>query len=177
MGIVVMFVAGLLGWTLLEWVIHGGMGHLLNTFITPIHAVHHHDPYAVFALGAWLPSAAILVLLLGLFGMAPGTAFYLGLFCGFGTYEFIHYRMHFAPTLMPFERRLRDHHMVHHLRRSRMCLGVVTTFWDRVFGTEPPPSELAALCASVRDVAPLTGPSNLHRAVASAASSVRNFRR
>ncbi len=162
-----MFGAGLLSWTLLEYIIHGWMAHLHDTFVTPIHAVHHRDPHAVFAIKAWLPSIATMVLLLALFGGAPGVMFYFGLLCGFVAYELLHYRIHFASNLMPMERRLRDHHLVHHLRRPRMCLGVVTSFWDKVFGTEPAREELAALCASVKDVPPLTGPSNLQRLVSS----------
>ncbi len=171
---VVLFVAGLLSWTLLEYAIHGWMAHLRDTFVTPVHAVHHRDPRAVFAIGTWLPSVAVLALLLGLFGRAPGVVFYFGLLCGFVAYEILHYRLHFASTLMPFERRLRNHHLVHHLRRPRMCLGVVTGFWDKVFGTEPAPEELAALYASVRNVQPLTGPSNLHRLISSVLSLGRN---
>jgi dihydroceramide fatty acyl 2-hydroxylase len=164
------FMAGLLSWTLLEYVIHGCMAHLLKTFVTPVHAVHHRDPYAVFAISAWPPVVVVLVLLFSIFGPAPGVIYYLGLLCGFAAYEIVHYRIHFASSLMPFEQRLRDHHLVHHLRRPRMCLGVVTSFWDRMFGTEPSPQELAALYASVKDVPPLTGPSNLHRVVASIVS-------
>src|SRR5579864_8806365 len=120
------FLVGLLSWTLLEYAIHGWMAHLHQTFVTPIHAVHHRDPHAVFAIGTWLPTVAVLALLLGIFGRAPGVIFYCGLLCGFAAYEILHYRLHFAHTLMPFERGLRDHHLVHHLRRSTMCLGVVT---------------------------------------------------
>jgi len=163
----VSFVAGLLSWTLLEYVIHGWMAHLHNTFVTPIHAVHHRDPRAVFAIRAWPGTIAVFALLLGLFGLAPGVIFYFGLFCGFAAYEVLHYRLHFARHLMAFERRLRDHHLVHHLRRPMMCLGVVTSFWDKVFGTQPAQEELTALYASVKNVAPLAGPSNLHQLVSS----------
>ena len=171
---VISFGAGLLSWTLLEYAIHGWMAHLSDTFVTPVHAVHHRDHSAVFAIGTWLPVLAILVLLLAFFGRAPGVVFYFGLLCGFVAYEIVHYRIHFASTLMPFERHLRDHHLVHHLRRPRMCLGVVTRFWDQVFGTEPAPEELAALYTSVRNVRPLSGPSNLHRLVSMLLSMGRN---
>ncbi len=155
------FTAGLLSWTLLEYLIHGVLGHLYNTFVTPLHAVHHRDPRAVFAIGAWIPSLAVMALLLAVFGLAAEVLFYLGLLCGFFAYEIEHYRLHFAHRLLRFERRLRERHLVHHLRRSTMCLGVVSDLWDRIFGTEPDSQELAALCASVRNIAPLGGPSNL----------------
>jgi dihydroceramide fatty acyl 2-hydroxylase len=171
---VAIFAAGLLSWTLLEYAIHGGMAHLHKTFVTPIHAAHHRDPHAVFAIGSWLPSIAILVLLYSLFGCAPGVVFYFGLLCGFGAYEIVHYRLHFARALMPWEHRLRARHLVHHLRRSRMWLGVTTSLWDRVFGTQPSREEFAALYASVKDVAPLSGPSNLHSLISAMLSSGRS---
>ena len=165
-----MFIAGLLGWTLLEYIIHGSMAHLHNTFITPIHAVHHRDPRAVFAIGAWLPSAMIALVLPLAFGWAPGVVFYEGLLCGFIAYEVVHYRLHFARALTPYERRLRSRHLVHHLRQPRKCLGVVSSFWDRLFGTEPGREELADLYRSVQDVQPLSGYSNIHQLVASLVS-------
>lgn len=169
-----MFATGLASWTLLEYAIHGGMGHLHQTFVTPIHAAHHRDPHAVFAIGTWLPSAAVLAALVALFGSAPGVFFYLGLLTGFAAYEVIHYRIHFARRLTRVEQRLHAHHLVHHLRRPKKCLGVTTSLWDRVFGTEPSPQEAAALYASVRDLPPLTGPSNLHSMLSSFFSARRN---
>ncbi len=171
---VAMFVAGLLGWTLLEYAIHGGMAHLHQTFISPIHAMHHRDPHAVFAIGTWLPSLVVLAVLVVLFGTAPGVIFYFGLLCGFAAYEVIHYRIHFASRLTSIEQRLRAHHLVHHLRRPQHCLGVTTGLWDRVFGTELSPREAPALYASVRDLPPLTGPSNLHLMISSFLSASRN---
>jgi len=167
-----MFGAGLLSWTLLEYAVHGWMGHIYNTFVTPIHAVHHRDPRAVFAIGTWLPSVLVAVILLIAFGFGP-FIFYLGLLAGFAAYEVIHYRIHFSARLTPVETRLRAHHLVHHLRRPKMCLGVTTSFWDRVFGTEPAGPELAALYASVRSVPRLEGPSNLGILIAALGSARR----
>ena len=171
---VAIFGAGLASWTLLEYAIHGWMGHLYNTFVTPIHAVHHRDPRAVFAIRTWPPSLAILALLLALFGWAAGVVFYLGLLAGFAAYEIIHYRLHFCARLTPLEARLRRHHLVHHLRRPKLCLGVTTAFWDRVFGTDPSPREAAALYASVKDAPPLDGPTNLGRLISTLSFTGRN---
>src|ERR1700719_2468628 len=46
------FIAGLFAWTLLEYVIHGVLGHAHRTFVSGLHEVHHRDPRAGFALGA-----------------------------------------------------------------------------------------------------------------------------
>jgi len=167
-----MFGAGLMSWTLFEYAVHGWMGHIYKTFVTPIHAVHHRDPRAVFAIGTWLPAALVAVILLA-HGWSPAACFYLGLLAGFAAYEVIHYRIHFSARLTPVETRLRTHHLVHHLRRPKMCLGVTTSFWDRVFGTEPAGPELAALYASVRSVPPIEGPSNLGILIAALGSARR----
>ncbi|SRR5579875_425929 len=168
-----MFAAGLLSWTLLEYAIHGWMAHLHGTFVTPMHAGHHRDPRAVFAIGAWPPSTAIAAVLFAFFGLAPGAVFYYGLLCGFIAYEIIHYRLHFAAALTPYERGLRDRHIVHHLRRPMMCLGVISGFWDRLFGTEPAPHELSALRASLGEIRPLSGPTNFHQMVSWVLSSFK----
>ena len=49
------FAAGLFAWTIVEYVIHGVLGHAHRTFVTELHNVHHRDPRAVFAMGAWIP--------------------------------------------------------------------------------------------------------------------------
>jgi len=69
------FAAGLFAWTLLEYVIHGVLGHAHRTFVTPLHAVHHRDPRAVFALGAWIPAAVVLGGAWVVFGVTPAVVF------------------------------------------------------------------------------------------------------
>ena len=159
---IALFVVGVFSWTFVEYLIHGWMSHVFKTFATPLHAVHHKDPTAVFTLGAWPPTAALWV---GLFlwrGWSSGVIFYSGLVCGFAAYEFLHYRIHYARSGSALESRLRAHHLVHHERRPDACFGVTTTLWDRIFGSEPEASEMARLSASVSQT-PLTAPSNLRR--------------
>ena len=90
------FVAGLFAWTLLEYIIHGVLAHSHRTFVTPLHNEHHVDPRAVFAMRAWIPTAIVLIVLLTIFGMAPGMIFLFGIVAGFAVYEYVHYRIHFA---------------------------------------------------------------------------------
>ncbi len=93
---VMIFIAGLFAWTLVEYVIHGVLGHAHRTFVTSLHDVHHRDPRAVFALGAWIPTAVVLAGATAWFGLAPGVVFYGGIVCGFAVYEYVHYRIHFV---------------------------------------------------------------------------------
>lgn len=165
---IAIFAAGLLGWTFLEYAIHGWLSHRLHTFATPLHAAHHRNPHAVFALGAWpAAAAAAAALVLGL-GLGAVSVFYLGLLSGFAAYEAIHYRLHFARPRNRWEASLRRHHLAHHLEDSGRCFGVTTRLWDRVFGTDLP-----AVRPGLDEIAPLTGPSNLGTLAAFAAARLR----
>jgi len=159
--------AGLFAWTLVEYVIHGVLGHAHRTFVTPMHDVHHRDPHAVFALGAWIPTAIILAGAITWFGLAPGVVFYGGIVCGFAVYEYVHYRIHFVSPANAVEERLRARHLAHHLKEPDAIFGVTTRIWDVVFGTEPEPTRMRELAAVGGRVAPLAGPSNLARAIRS----------
>lgn len=154
------FGAGLFAWTFLEYAIHGWMGHRFATFARPLHAVHHRDPHAVFAIGAWLPAMAPLVA-----GAAVGprgwTVFYAGILAGFAAYEALHYRIHFRTPVCRAEARLRARHLVHHYCAPALCYGVTTGLWDRVFATEPDSVAAAQMAACVAQVGPLSGHSNL----------------
>ncbi|HZO82981.1 MAG TPA: sterol desaturase family protein [Candidatus Binataceae bacterium] len=151
---------GLFAWTLVEYAIHGWMGHRFATFVTPIHAVHHRDPHAVFALGAWLPALAPLLI-----GVACGarafSLIYGGLLAGFAGYEALHYRLHFCAPCCRVEARLRTRHLIHHYRAPTRFYGVTSALWDRVFATGATGAVAARLAAEVADIPPLAGRSNL----------------
>jgi len=155
-----LFGAGLLIWTFLEYAIHGWMGHRFATFVTPLHHVHHRDPRAVFALGAWLPALAPLFI-----GAATGargwTIFYAGVLAGFAAYEVLHYRIHFRAPAFRSEARMRTRHLIHHYCAPAICFGVTTALWDRVFGTSESGADAAVMAARVAAIAPLEGPSNV----------------
>ena len=158
---VLIFAAGLFAWTLVEYVIHGVLGHAHRTFVTELHNVHHRDPRAVFALGAWIPTAVVLGGAWARFGLAPGVIFYAGIVCGFAAYEYVHYRIHFAAPSCAVEARLRARHLAHHLNEPDAIFGVTTRLWDVVFGTQPEPERMRELDAAGAQVAPLEGSSNL----------------
>lgn len=158
-----LFAAGMLAWTFVEYALHGWMSHRFVTFATPLHQVHHRDPAAVFAIGAWLPTAAVLAFLLIHFEMTPAMVFVCGLVAGFAAYEAVHYRLHFARPASRFETRLRTRHLAHHIAIDDRCLGVTSPLWDWMFGTEPSAAEMAACEARVRAIKPIAGRSNLGR--------------
>jgi sterol desaturase/sphingolipid hydroxylase (fatty acid hydroxylase superfamily) len=157
------FLSGLFAWTLLEYIIHGVLAHSHRTFVTPLHNEHHVDPRAVFAMRAYIPTAIVLIVLLTIFGMAPGMIFLFGIVAGFAVYEFVHYRIHFATPATAVEARLRARHLAHHMKEPDAIFGVTTRIWDVVFGSEPPPERMRELAAAGANVPPLSGSSNLGR--------------
>jgi dihydroceramide fatty acyl 2-hydroxylase len=159
------FGAGVFAWTLLEYVIHGVLGHSHRTFVTRLHEVHHRDPRAVFALRSWIPVVLVLALGWAIFGPAPAMIFLGGLGAGFAGYEVIHYRIHFSRPVCALEARLRGRHLAHHFREPDAIFGVTTRLWDVVFGTEPQADRMRELAEAGAAVAPLGGMSNLGRVV------------
>jgi sterol desaturase/sphingolipid hydroxylase (fatty acid hydroxylase superfamily) len=162
-----LFAVGLFAWTLVEYVIHGVLGHAHRTFVTPLHDVHHRDPHAVFAMHAYIPTAIVFALALAIFGLAPGMICLCGVLTGFAAYEFVHYRIHFSSPLCALEARLRARHLAHHAAEPDAIFGVTTRLWDVVFGTEPAPDRMRELAAAGARVAPLAGRSNLGRVLRS----------
>ncbi len=157
------FAAGVFGWTLLEYVIHGVLGHAYRTFVRGLHEVHHRDPRAVFALGAWVPVVVVIGGGWAIFGAAPAVIFLGGVAAGFAGYELIHYRIHFSRPVCALEERLRARHLAHHFSEPDAIFGVTTRLWDVVFGTEPEAGRMRELAMAGNGLAPLAGRSNLGR--------------
>lgn len=152
--------AGLFAWSFIEYLIHGWLGHTFRTFVSPLHAVHHRDPRAVFAVGAWLPIAAVYLVGLAIFGMASGMVFFSGIVAGFVAYEAIHYRIHFCAPCGWIEAHLRARHLAHHQSNPDAFFGVTSELWDLIFGTEPRGDEASRRLAAAAATAPLAGRSN-----------------
>lgn len=158
-----MFVAGVLVWSFLEYVIHGWLSHTFRTFAMPLHAVHHRDASAVFTIGAWVPTAFVWAVTLLVFGWTPATILFSGAVAGFIAYEIVHYRIHFRRPRGRIEQYLRSRHLVHHNFYPNRFFGVTSAFWDLAFGTEPMDREITALCKAMRSQPPLSGRSNLYK--------------
>jgi dihydroceramide fatty acyl 2-hydroxylase len=155
-----LFAAGLLVWSVLEYVIHGVLGHAGRGPVAPMHQVHHRDPRRVFAIGAWLPVAGLLAAGLACYGLAPAMVVLIGAAAGFAAYEALHYRIHFRRPRNRVEAYLRTRHLLHHYRVPDQCFGVTSPLWDRVLGSELAGPEMRRLRPSVADLPPIAGRSN-----------------
>lgn len=141
----VWFAAGLVWWTLLEYLLHRFAFHGGRAWIGSRHGAHHDNvrdrdlslasPPAV-ALGVGLHALALVPTL----GPLPGGTVLAGVVTGYAVYEWVHLAIHRPRPRGRLLRRLRRHHLLHHGAQPDARFGVTTTFWDRLFGTMPGPS-------------------------------------
>jgi hypothetical protein len=158
-----LLVAGIFVWTFFEYLIHGWLSHTFQTFATPLHAVHHRDAHAVFAVRSWMPLAIFWATLIALFGWTPWAIILSGSMIGFACYEAIHYRIHFRHSYGAIEKYLRVRHLIHHNHLPNRCFGVTSALWDLVFGTEPMGVAITHLRESINSIPPLSGHSNFYK--------------
>lgn len=147
--------AGALGWTLLEYLLHRFVLHGVPPF-KRWHAEHHRQPRRLIAAPTLLTAALFTGLLLPTVwwpGPWPAVALGFGLLGGYLAYGLVHHAIHLPmkPTATQFGRRWllkrRLWHGLHHRRMHRApnrplssgtegYYGVSSAFWDRVFRTD-----------------------------------------
>jgi sterol desaturase/sphingolipid hydroxylase (fatty acid hydroxylase superfamily) len=148
LGILVVFGAGVVFWSLTEYLLHRFIFHLRPDsdwgrkmhFI--IHGVHHDYPHDPMRL-VMPPSVSIpLAILFGLaFRAALGPDWWLPAFAGFLLgyliYDMGHYHIHHHRSDNRISLALRRYHYRHHFQQSDRGFGVTSPLWDRVFRTSP----------------------------------------
>lgn len=144
-AVLVYFAAGVLAWTLIEWLLHGQVFHsrqLRNPFAKE-HALHHANPLRMVGWPRKLLALAfVVVTLVALLRLTLGrydaAAFPCGLGLAYIAYESLHRIIHLRPPRTAYGRWMRLHHVQHHFHTPRRNFGVTATIWDRVFGTYVP---------------------------------------
>ena len=141
-----LFLAGVLSWTLFEYILHRFLFHfypdwkLQQRLQFTMHGVHHQYPQdkdrLVMPITVSIPLS---ILLMGLFYLlldSRAWTFTSGFMLGYLIYDMIHYSVHFFTSFkQPWFLKLRQHHMDHHFRNSQRGFGVSSPFWDRIFRT------------------------------------------
>ena len=119
-----LLVAGVVSWTLAEYVVHR---FVLHGLVTTQHGLHHANPDAAVLNIFWQIRACFALIYL-----IAGGAFLAGGLFAYSWYLFVHHCSHHGPDKLPLP--LLEHHRSHHQFATRNY-GVSTTLWDHVFGT------------------------------------------
>lgn len=141
-----LYTAGILGWTLVEYVLHRWLFHLpvmkqplLKEIQYVLHGYHHEfpdDPGRLVAppVLSW-PIAAVLVALYAL-TMGPWwTTVFAGTVTGYLAYDWMHYYSHHGRPFTRAGRFMRRYHAEHHFKIANSQYGLSSPLWDVVFGT------------------------------------------
>jgi hypothetical protein len=143
------FIGGLLTWTLIEYGMHHWNGHLMKgkTHFSKEHLKHHTTKDHFSTLPEKIRSAApvsLAILLISGFtiGWALGLVFSLGVVSGYVIYEYLHWAAHMSAPTTAYGRWVRRHHFSHHFMDARFNHGVTTSLWDHVFRTYREPVQI-----------------------------------
>jgi 4-hydroxysphinganine ceramide fatty acyl 2-hydroxylase len=151
-----LLVAGLLAWTLLEYLFHRFILHanirsgMLRSFTNESHLRHHlapRDPDQILVkpVFALVVSTVIFAIILSMTrDPFVSAATISGIWAGFLYYEAVHYRVHMSLSHSRVLQQQRRAHFYHHFSNSGLCFGVTSPLWDYVFGTMRKPDPGAA---------------------------------
>uniref|UniRef100_A0A0A1XK58 Fatty acid 2-hydroxylase n=1 Tax=Zeugodacus cucurbitae TaxID=28588 RepID=A0A0A1XK58_ZEUCU len=144
------FGAGVLFWTLLEYVLHRFVFHmkvdanknpLLCTFHFMIHGLHHKVPFdskrLVFPPLPGVIIASILYAPISLLLPQPRILL-AGALLGYLCYDLMHYYLHYGnPSVQRtrFMYNMKRYHYQHHFAHQDMGYGISSPLWDIVFNT------------------------------------------
>ena len=141
------FIAGLLVFTLVEYVVHRYGYHIdsdnpkVEKLKYAFHGVHHASPKdkkrlampPLVSLTIAIVFLMIYKALMGYYGL-PFTA---GFVSGYASYLIVHYSVHIFRPPKNFLKILWVHHAIHHYQEDDRAFGVSSPLWDIVFGTMP----------------------------------------
>lgn len=142
-----LFIAGLLAFTLIEYVMHRFVFHLQpktekqEKFAYTVHGVHHDYPKDKDRLAMPPPLSIILsAVFFGVYYLIMGNlvyAFLPGFLMGYASYLWVHYMVHAYKPPKNFFKVLWVHHGIHHYKDPENAFGVSSPFWDVIFRTMP----------------------------------------
>jgi sterol desaturase/sphingolipid hydroxylase (fatty acid hydroxylase superfamily) len=141
-----LFVGGLLFWSLFEYVAHRKLFHLAaesprtQKFVYTLHGVHHEFPRDKERL--FMPPVPSIIVASTLFTIYfllmswNALAFFPGFLFGYLMYGSMHFAIHaFAPPR--FLKALWRNHHLHHYKCPDKGFGVSSVLWDIIFRTVP----------------------------------------
>ncbi len=149
----VLFVFGILLWTITEYLLHRYVFHWNaksragKYFVFLFHGLHHDDPQDPTRL-VMPPVPAILIvsILWGIFEAIFPAAYIevimANFLIGYLCYDYIHYATHHFAMTSRLGKYLRKYHLQHHYSGEQSKYGVSSPLWDYVFKTVSGPKEI-----------------------------------
>lgn len=145
-NISVLFIGGILAWTLAEYLLHRFVFHhkAKSEFGKRIHFIFHgvHHDYPsdskrlVMPPSVSIPLALLFFLLFRwIFGPYLMMPFFAGFILGYLFYDITHYAIHHFNMHSKFWLNIKNHHMLHHYQDEFKGYGVSSPIWDFIFGT------------------------------------------
>lgn len=145
------FLAGLLLFTLVEYLMHRFLYHLPGVYeegnaVYALHGIHHKFPKDKKLL-VMPPVLSVLLgsIVLGINYLIMGEggfSFTGGFLFGYAAYLSVHYIVHAFKPPKNFFKELWINHSIHHYQDDDKAFGVSSPLWDYVFGTMPDKSKL-----------------------------------
>ncbi len=144
---IILFFAGLLTWTAIEYLFHRFIFHYEPSGLIGrkmhfmIHGVHHAYPNDSLRLVMppilSLPlSTSFYFIFLFAFGL-NSSALFAGFIMGYLAYDMMHYATHHAHFMKAdWFIKIKQHHMRHHFQDPDNGFGVSSALWDKIFKTE-----------------------------------------
>lgn len=129
--------AGLLSWTLSEYLLHRYVYHVWPSALSVGHDLHHKDPKALIGVPWWLSSIIVIAVfeLLAVFFNPAHTGLVMGFnWLGYVAYCIMHHGSHHWSMRSPYLRHMKRNHLIHHAYPAYNW-GFTTNLWDFVFGT------------------------------------------
>jgi sterol desaturase/sphingolipid hydroxylase (fatty acid hydroxylase superfamily) len=159
---VAFFVAGMVLWTPVEYLIHrhvlhgrfadgpGLVQHFLHKRFDPLHWEHHARPWDGNHISGTLKDTLIFsgsfVALSFLFPFPEGPLLVAGFLQASVVEEWIHHSVHFYRFNNRYFRYIRRHHLYHHSPKGmQVGFGLTNGFWDIVWDTRIPETDRRAL--------------------------------
>lgn len=131
--------AGVLVWTLVEYVLHRWVLHRLQPF-KRLHEVHHANPSGFIGTPTWFSAALFMALWGALAATMPRAiagGLIAGLMLGYLAYTLLHDALHHRRARPGgWLHRAKLRHARHHRPGARTDFGVSTDLWDRLFATD-----------------------------------------
>lgn len=142
--------AGLLSWSLAEYLIHRFDGHQARgrTRFSREHLAHHARVAYFAETAIFVRAAAPLATIVGLgvtllWSANAGWVAAAAFLAGCGVHEWMHRRFHARAPRTAYGRWARKHHFHHHFKSPRSNHGVTSPVWDWAFGTLEVPARVA----------------------------------